>query len=538
MSKLSLRIDKFLPSEGEGAPEAFARIQALDPSNGRNLTTGGMRQERVPISRHAGTARELDMAPGYYQVEAVLPSGEILTDTVEVKAGEKAELVLHSESSPNEWLGWQHLMGNVAGVVAAVRSKLDRPGEPTAPGAKTMTAPAKGAESKVAPEPAAAPAAARDTHGDAAPRPPPPPLAPRPQPAPGSGRAARPAPQGAPAPQASPAPEAAPASGAAPAPEANPVPAPEAAPAPPQPQPRATGSTRAVPHIAVQQPVHWLSKPLPDLANEQWATLLKRAPNPDEWVKVLNCGAAPRDIPPTMSDHSRAVFLMTHGSGTGSATALNSPLPRDFVIVRRVRTVELVSLPMPWYVVGTGREAGIELVVQQLARAEDFASSIAVRDERLGLLLGFLSSGALSAAQQIAEEAKEILYGKVQNPLAAAAGGYALVGSETDNSPKPWHEWTKNLMDWFPAMPDGAIQWATLLRRQGSAKSSAACAAFKAAARRGLPFYSLGLRWLLDGLERYASRDAEASELLPAVRATAARMHQQSPFTILRLGER
>ncbi len=519
MSKLLLRIDKFLPSEGEGAPQAFARIQALNPSTGRNLTTGPARQERVPISNQPNAAREFDMPPGFYQVEAVLPSGEILSDTVEVKPGEQSELVLQSESSPNEWLGWQHLMGNVANSLVSTRATR-----------------AKLAPSTMAKEPAATAESKSSKQRESKPRPPPKsddvdsafeampaPMAPSPGPSrfPGSGGFGGGA-------------------GAAP-PASTPVAAPQPAPRPdPAPAPAASsGSAREVPRIAVQQPVHWLSKPVPDLINDKWATLIRRASTPDDWIKLLNCDAQPRDIQPYMSDENRAVFLMTHGSGTmGKAIALNSPLPRDYVVVRRPRTVELVSLPMPWRVVGTGREAAIELVVQQLARAEDFASSIAVRDERMGLLLGFLSSGAMSAAQQIADEAKEILYGKVENPLAAAAGGYALVGSETDTIPKPWHQWTKNLMDWFPTVPDGAIQWATLLRRQGSAKSKEACATFKEAARRGLPFYSLGLRWLLDGLERFAPLDPEAEMMVKSVRATAARMHQQSPFTILRLGER
>jgi hypothetical protein len=48
----------------------------------------------------------------------------------------------------------------------------------------------------------------------------------------------------------------------------------------------------------------------------------------------------------------------------------------------------------------------------------------------------------------------------------------------------------------------------------------------------------MGVRWLLDGLERTAAEDAEAQEMATAVRRLASRLHPQSPFTILRLGKR
>ena len=61
--------------------------------------------------------------------------------------------------------------------------------------------------------------------------------------------------------------------------------------------------------------------------------------------------------------------------------------------------------------------------------------------------------------------------------------------------------------------------------------------AFKDAYRRGLPYYGLGLRWLLEGLQRVGTRDTEAKVMADAVQAVTARLHPQSPFTILRLGK-
>ena len=85
-----------------------------------------------------------------------------------------------------------------------------------------------------------------------------------------------------------------------------------------------------------------------------------------------------------------------------------------------------------------------------------------------------------------------------------------------------------------------AIQYGTMrLRLRKSADDvRAAAGAFKEAYRRGLPFYGMGVRWLLDGLERTAAEDAEEQEMATAVRRLASRLHPQSTFTILRLGQR
>jgi hypothetical protein len=92
----------------------------------------------------------------------------------------------------------------------------------------------------------------------------------------------------------------------------------------------------------------------------------------------------------------------------------------------------------------------------------------------------------------------------------------------------------------FEHVPDGAIQYGTMrLRlRKGPEDLREAMRAFKLAYQRGLPFYGMGMRWLLEGLERFAGEDAEAQAMATDVRRLASRLHPQSPFTILRLGKR
>ena len=52
---------------------------------------------------------------------------------------------------------------------------------------------------------------------------------------------------------------------------------------------------------------------------------------------------------------------------------------------------------------------------------------------------------------------------------------------------------------------------------------------------RGLPYYGLGLQWLVDGLTVFASRDKQTAAMLEAVRPVARRCNLQQPFTVLEL---
>jgi hypothetical protein len=263
--------------------------------------------------------------------------------------------------------------------------------------------------------------------------------------------------------------------------------------------------------------------------------------DPDALIKQLNNGEAAHPVPPLVADDMHAVCRLSWAqtdSGTMPLELLGGGKHRHFAAVPRRDSVELISLPLPWRVPMTGREADIEIVVQEPSEPAAFCASAMARDEMFGMLLAYLSSGALPTARQMAETAKAMLYDKTDNPFAAAAGAYALVGTAVEASRREWHGWVRNLMNWFDVIPDGAIQWGQLRMRMRRNKSDVkeAREAFKLAYRRGLPFYSLGVRWLLDGLELVSHDDTEAGEMLKHVRQVAWRTNFQQPFTILRLG--
>lgn len=98
------------------------------------------------------------------------------------------------------------------------------------------------------------------------------------------------------------------------------------------------------------------------------------------------------------------------------------------------------------------------------------------------------------------------------------------------------------LAAWYPWMPDGRIVrgWLALRGQRGADDVREARTQFLAAARGGLPVYSLGVKMLVDGLSMFAhddrAGDAERAEVraaLTAVRGYAVRVDSRSPFTTL-----
>ena len=92
-------------------------------------------------------------------------------------------------------------------------------------------------------------------------------------------------------------------------------------------------------------------------------------------------------------------------------------------------------------------------------------------------------------------QGRDLLLGKVSDPVGAAVGGYFLVQSRGEVPVG----WLKNLADWNEWMADGAIQYAyALLSTRGSREESEARAYLSTAARRGYPVFFRGIELFLD----------------------------------------
>lgn len=216
---------------------------------------------------------------------------------------------------------------------------------------------------------------------------------------------------------------------------------------------------------------------------------------------------------------------------------------RAFVLGSSARSVRLMSAPVPWFDLSyEPKEADFEIL--SIEGSEGLTA--VVRDESQAAILGYLKTGSLQNARMLVDRAHDMLFEKVSNPLGAALGGYVLIAANVRDRDKTWHAWIRNLREWFPWMPDGAIEhgWLLLTRQQSDGDVEKALEAFLEGWRRGLPFYSMGVRWLLDGLTSFASdpgfesRRDEILGYLEPVRRVASRTNFQQTFTSVRLTRR
>jgi hypothetical protein len=122
-------------------------------------------------------------------------------------------------------------------------------------------------------------------------------------------------------------------------------------------------------------------------------------------------------------------------------------------------------------------------------------------------LLGYLMSGDYGAARTVGEHvvqyAENLLHDKTLDPGQAAIGAYYLLrAGRLDRL----HDWTRNLANWTPWMPDGAVIRAWHLLRKPKPNPEHALAWFLEAEQRGIPLYAQGLRLLFDGLRLFEAR--------------------------------
>lgn len=207
-------------------------------------------------------------------------------------------------------------------------------------------------------------------------------------------------------------------------------------------------------------------------------------------------------------------------------------------------------LPIPWQQVDFSGEAPVQVMVRigegaekaKMRRPDPFRLAVAVQDRMIGTVLGYLATGELPAAAVLVERARDMLFQKMANPLAATAGAYVLLASKLLDEPEPWHGWIKNLNQGFPWIPDGAIQYAWLCLQQQDADLDVARGALLEGYRRGLPYFSRGVRLLMDGLTLFSNearqaghKDEEVDEALVVVTTLAARTNMRQPFTTVLL---
>jgi hypothetical protein len=136
-------------------------------------------------------------------------------------------------------------------------------------------------------------------------------------------------------------------------------------------------------------------------------------------------------------------------------------------------------------------------------------------DMRLGhpsadLLTHYLESGLLQSAAITTTsptlDAEILLRMKRDDQVAAAVGAYTLLRL---GDLERLHDWTANLSDWFPWLPDGLVIRGEHLARLG--RHEEAFRQFIELPARGLPFFSDGLSYTVDRLRLYLKAGLPAS---------------------------
>jgi len=170
----------------------------------------------------------------------------------------------------------------------------------------------------------------------------------------------------------------------------------------------------------------------------------------------------------------------------------------------------VVALPA-WADPDRGLETRCTLTLRQTAGGP-FTATAEPAHAQAALLLLYrersLAAEAHAAVLSPALAAERLLEDKLRDPVAAAAGAYALLRFGLLDRLR---DWTGNLMEWFPALPDGAAVRAEHLARLG--RHEEALAALLALGGRGLPLFSDGVALAADRLRIYLSLGRKA---LPA----------------------
>jgi hypothetical protein len=137
---------------------------------------------------------------------------------------------------------------------------------------------------------------------------------------------------------------------------------------------------------------------------------------------------------------------------------------------------------------------------------------VRLADDVARALLAYLDRGQLDDALVFSETfalyAEESLLRKRDDPVAAAAGAFVLLRL---GALERLHDWTQNLCNWFPWLPDGLVAYAEHAAQLGM--HQLASELLRELPKRGVPALSLGLAMATDRLRSYTATWPENKDL-------------------------
>ncbi len=246
---------------------------------------------------------------------------------------------------------------------------------------------------------------------------------------------------------------------------------------------------------------------------------------------------------PTDEDSDFAIFRFAHcgllaygqkdptnyyfGPGTG--------LSRHYLLQKSASGGTLICLPTPWTT--PAGQAEVELLVKKNSLTEMPDVNMTISDPMINTVLGYINAGAIHEAAELIDfkKSEQMLFDKMSCPLAAAVGGYLLVlGVDRKRyraASNDWKNWVEHLDHWFDWLPDGAVLHAALYFMLGGPDRDEAYQALMRACDRGLPFFTFGLKLMLDGMRYFAREgDAEARKRLTILEAIADQTDPSAAF--------
>lgn len=259
------------------------------------------------------------------------------------------------------------------------------------------------------------------------------------------------------------------------------------------------------------------------------------------------------DIPqPTLEDPHFALFrfahsgFLAHGQHDDKSYMFGpgSDLSRHYLLQESRQGATLISMPTAWTT--PHGQAEVELLIKKdtiFAHEPDY--SITIDDPMINTVLGYINIGAIHKAVQLVDlsHAESMLYDKISYPLTAAVGGYLLVlGLDRKGyraASKRWQDWVENLDHWFSWLPDGAVLHAALHFLLGGPKRDEAYDALMRAYDRGLPFFTFGLKLMMDGMRYFSTAgDTDAGKRLAVLKDIAAHTDPSQMFLAVTFSER
>jgi hypothetical protein len=207
---------------------------------------------------------------------------------------------------------------------------------------------------------------------------------------------------------------------------------------------------------------------------------------------------------------------------------------RNFLSLSTDWGTHLVSIPMPW---GRDRDSRARLNVLVHTDREQTIVDYSLADPQFGGLIAYLNSGRAGVAAGLIPALNDALYGKDENPLATAACGYVVLATDDNARREGPPEWLNHLLREFPDLPDAYILLGKYLRDHayGGSDDGSAHELFYAAYEHGVPFFSAGVSWLIEGLRGSAPSCDICERMLREVRSVAAYMDLTGAFTSFRL---